>query len=378
MCISTGFQDEFIRKVLGVNAHVLVMKYGMEFHEYRDVMRTVERMSGVKAVEPFVIQEMMISKDTHSAGVLLKGVDPRRVGDVLDLPRHIVKGSVKGLRVTRDNKEKSGGALPGIIIGATLAENLFAKVGDTVQITTPLIGLSSLGWSDGKEAPRYLKFKVTGIFYAGFLEYDTKLVFVDLFEAQRFFDQGDSVTGLELVVKDMHRAGEVAARIEQRFGEGPYRTVDWEELNRPLFTALKTQKLAFVVLLSIIVGVAAFNIIATLVMMVFDKRREIAILKSMGASHAGILGIFLHAGTVVGIVGIAIGLVVGWSACWLLDRVGWPLDPEVYLIDHLPVTLDVMNFAASALVAFLICVVATVIPSITASMLRPVDGMRPE
>ena len=466
LCISSGFQDEFTRKVLGVNAHVLVMKYGMDFTEYRDVMADIRKVSGVKASEPFVIQEMMISLDDKSAGVLLKGVDPERVGEVLDLPKHIISGSLEGLRVpgstppetsyelakkkfkgptgirsetpihtdidadtaaakTNDNRRSitSGEALPeidnryvgienadgqtdssdlkkddnvgaqqdssppsdadmpaaelpGIVIGKTLAENLGAKVNDVVQITTPMIGLDMLGWSPSGQAPKFLKFRVIGIFYAGFLEYDTKLVFVDYYQAQRFFNEGDSVTGIELVVSDMNEAQRVADKIDDVLRDGPYRTVDWEELNRPLFTALKTQKLAFTVLLSIIVGVAAFNIIATLVMMVFDKRKEIAILKSMGASHMGILRIFLYAGTVVGSVGIAIGLSVGFGVCILLDKIGWPLDPEVYLIDHLPVTIDWINFVSSAVVAFIICLVATTIPSLTASLMNPVDGLR--
>lgn len=459
LCISSGFQDEFTRKVLGVNAHVLIMKFGMDFKEYRQVMDDVKKVPGVKASEPFVIQEMMISKDDRSAGVLLKGIDPNLVGEVLDLPGHIIHGGIKGLRLegsgppktsyeeskvkttflgkhagrgappyaesedasshdvdgekavakreenpsvagaplegvdtdfvgqpsgvaadsepeSKTSIEASKGPLPGIVIGRTLAENLSAEVGDVIQITTPMIGLDMLGWSPSGEVPRFLKFKIVGIFYAGFLEYDTKLVFVDFFQAQRFFNHGDSVTGIELVVSDMNRAQQVANNIDEKLKDGPYRTVDWEELNRPLFTALKTQKLAFTVLLSIIVGVAAFNIIATLVMMVFDKRKEIAILKSMGASHMGILRIFLHAGTVVGATGIAIGLAVGFGVCFVLDEIGWPLDPEVYLIDHLPVTMDWFNFISSAIVAFLICIVATAIPSLTASLLRPVDGLR--
>ncbi|MBN2803598.1 MAG: ABC transporter permease [Deltaproteobacteria bacterium] len=448
LSISNGFQNEFINKVLGVNAHVLVMKYGMSFPEYRSVMEKVEKIKGVKSVEPFVIQEMMISKGSNTAGVLLKGVDPYKVGKVLDLERHIIKGSTANMRLkgssppgnpvhfdigrpikrpshappnrSRLSDDENGNSgsdpkgemdekiveetekaekneesekvektkkpvtkktvkdseLPGIVIGKTLAENLDAKVGDVVQITTPLIGLDLIGWSPNSDAPKFLRFKISGIFYAGFLEYDTKLVFVDNYQAQRFFNQGDSVTGLELVATDMNIAKDVSMRIDKLFKDEPYRTVDWEELNAPLFTALQTQKLAFSVLLSIIVGVAAFNIIATLVMMVFDKRKEIAILKSMGASRMAILRIFMYAGTVVGTIGIAIGLVVGLGVCLMLDQIGWPLDPEVYLIDHLPVTIDWINFAAAGVVAFFICITATIIPSLAASKLKPVDGMR--
>ncbi len=410
--ISSGFEKEFVNKVLGVNAHVLVMKYGINFTEYRDVMKTVRELPEVKGAAPFVIQEMMISKDEHTAGVLLKGVDPDLLGTVLDLPRHIIKGSIDGLRIPgalppkrpvmeRDltmaqkvvraldspdagaNTEPNGEVeevvgddqLPGIVLGRTLAENLDADLGDTVRVTTPLIGLDMLGWSPSDATPTTRRFKVIGVFYAGFLEYDTKLVYVDLFQSQSFFDQGDSVTGVEITVHDINTAKDVSRRAKKMLGGGPYHTVDWEHLNEPLFTALKTQKVVLTVVLSVIVGVAAFNIIATLVMMVFDKRREIAILKSMGASHGGILRIFMYAGTVVGVVGIAIGLAVGFGICFALDKIGWPLDPKVYLIDHLPITIHWLNFVVTAGVAFLICILATILPSLSASRLRPVDGL---
>ncbi len=381
IAISTGFQDEFTRKVLGVNAHVLVMKYGIDFPEYRDVMATVRELPETRGVAPFVIQEMMVSSGEHTAGVLLKGVDPDLLGTVLDLPSHIVEGGIERLRLPGSGPPgkaapaPADGPLPGIVLGRTLAANLDARVGDVVQITTPLIGLDFLGWSPSADTPRTLAFEVVGIFYAGFLEYDTKLVYVDLFQAQRFFDQGDSVTGVEVTVKDIHTAAAVSRRIKNALGNGPYHTVSWELLNEPLFTALETQKIVLTVVLAVIVGVAAFNIIATLVMMVFDKRREIAILKSMGATHGSILKIFVHVGTVVGASGIAIGLAVGLGICLLLDRVGWPLDPKVYLIDHLPVTLHWSNFVITATVAFAICVLATILPSFSASRLHPVDGL---
>ncbi|MBW2276806.1 MAG: ABC transporter permease, partial [Deltaproteobacteria bacterium] len=196
---------------------------------------------------------------------------------------------------------------------------------------------------------------------------------MDLFQAQRFFDHGDSVTGVEITVHDIKTAAGVSRRIKKMLGGGPYHTVDWEMLNEPLFTALETQKVVLTIVLAVIVGVAAFNIIATLVMMVFDKRREIAILKSMGASHGGILLIFLFVGTLVGVAGIAIGLAVGFGVCLLLSEVGWPLDPSVYLIDHLPVTLSPIDFVLTAGIAFVICLLATVLPSLSASRLHPVD-----
>ena len=247
-----------------------------------------------------------------------------------------------------------------------------------VQVTTPLIGLDVLGWSPSDTTPKSRAYRVVGVFYAGFLEYDTKLAYVDYYEAQRFFNHGDSVTGVEVTLVDIEQGKEYAEKFETMFGTGPYHTVDWEMLNAPLFTALKMQKVVLAVVLAVIVGVAAFNIIATLVMMVFDRRREIAILKSMGATHRGILGIFLYVGTTVGVYGIGIGLGLGYLVCLLLYHVGWPLDPDVYLIDHLPVRLNYIDFALTAGVAFLICLVSTVFPSLRASRMHPVDGLRQE
>jgi len=424
--IASGFQDEFTKKVLGVNSHVLVMKYGLDFTEYRDVIAKAEKLPEVRGVAPFVIQEMMISKEANTSGVLLKGVDPHRLGDVLDLPNHLVQGGLEGLRIpgaapaadfftkktplslieqaSRNLESPDGGPppsrdvesptkksppadpsgndgaqkpkLPGIILGKTLAENLEANLGDQVQVTTPTLGLDLLGWSAAEATPRTLSFRVVGIFYAGFLEYDTRLAYVDYYQAQRFFDYGDSVTGVEITLKDIHTSKKVAQNIKSSLGPGPYRITIWQQLNESLFTALKMQKVVLTIVLAVIVGVAAFNIIATLVMMVFDKRREIAILKSMGATHGEIARIFLYVGTVVGLIGIAIGLTVGFGVCFLLKEVGWPLDPKVYLIDHLPVRIEIMDFVITSIVAFTICLLATILPSLSASALHPVDGIR--
>jgi lipoprotein-releasing system permease protein len=425
IAISSGFQDEFTDKVLGVNAHLLVMKYGVDFTEYRDVIKKAKSLHGVRGAAPFVIQEMMIAKGKKTASVLLKGVDPTKVGEVLDLPTQLVDGGLKGLRIPgsrppsdEDAEDESleekvdkltgdagdgaasaeaaqaeAGApadpdapLPGIVVGKALAEILEAKVGDKVQVTTPLIGLDMFEWSPTNSTPTSLTFEIIGIFYAGFLEYDTKLAYVDYYQAQRFFEyrsekrarqtNRDTVTGVELTLHDRYAAKKVGRQIKRLLGRGPYHTVDWMMLNEPLFTALKIQKAALVMVLAIIVGVAAFNIIATLVMMVFDKKREIAILKSMGATHGGIARVFLHVGLVVGIIGIAIGLTVGFGVCLLLDRVGWPLDPSVYLIDHLPVRLEAMDFVLTAGIAFIICQLATILPALSASKLRPVEGLR--
>ena len=377
LSISTGFQQEFRSKVLGVNAHVLVMKYGV-FTEYKDVLKRVEKLPGVKGVAPFVISEMMIAKEGAISGVLVKGVDPKRLPMVMDLPRYLVEGTIDGLSAPSDGSgDDAARSLPGVIIGRTLARSLKAKINDRLRITTPLIGMDLSLFGAQPDGPRSLDFRVSGIFYSGFLEYDTKLVYIDLKEAQRFFDRGDAVVGLEITLHQIDRAKALAQDLLRDLGGAPYHTLDWEELNHNLFTALRLQKLVLTIILASIIGVAAFTIIATLIMMVIDRRREIAILKSMGATNYHIMQIFMTVGTTVGIAGIAIGIAVGYGLCLFLDSYGWPLDPKVYLIDHLPVVLDPLNFVICATVALLICFISTVAPSYTAARMHPVDGLRP-
>lgn len=370
--IASGIEQEVVNKVLGVNAHVLVMKYGVDFSEYPEVIQQAEKMKDTRGVAPFIIHEMMISSGDKTAGVLVKGVDPQRIGQVMDLPKYIVTGSIDGLTPNKDDDP------PGIVLGTTLAENLEAKVGDTVRLTTPLVSLDALGWTPSSDSPKTREFRVVGTFYAGFLEYDTKLTYVDYRQAQDFFGQGDTVTGIEITISDIERSQAFSEQIERDLGRGPYRIIDWKELNDSMYTALRQQKVVLAVVLSIIVGMAAFNIIATLVMMVFDKRREIAILKSMGARHRDILGIFIHVGAVVGAAGVALGVGLGYGVCLFLDWLRWPLDPKVYLIDHLAVRFALSDFVIAAAIALFICLVATLVPSYSAAKMRPVQGLHRE
>ncbi len=403
--ITTGFQQEFKRKVLGVNAHVLVLKYGTDFSEYPEVMDMSRRIRGVTGTAPFVINEMMILKGNEISGVLLKGIDPNVVGSVLDLPGHMVSGSLRGLRLpgahppaprhevrpgTREDPDEPAppepppdaepgtptGPLPGIVIGHALATQLGARIGDHVRVISPMSGLDLALWAPGTSTPKARDFRVIGIFNAGFDEYDTRLVYVDLFEAQRFYDQGDVVTGVELKLRDMDQARAVAESLRRRLGDGPYQVIDWEELNHNLFTALQIQKLGLSFVLTLVVVVAAFNVVGTLLMVVLDKRREIAILKAMGARNGGILGIFLLQGTVIGSLGTLFGVGLGLTACLLLRAYGFPLDPGVYLIDHLPVEIDVMDFVYTGIGTLVICFVATIPPAVWAAHLLPVDGLR--
>jgi lipoprotein-releasing system permease protein len=268
--------------------------------------------------------------------------------------------------------------LPGLVVGVTLARTLGIQIGDEVKIISPLAGIDPSLWRPGGAAPRSKDFRVVGIFEAGFQEYDTRLVYADLHQAQLLADRGDTVTGVELRLHDLTRAPDVARRLERELGGGPYHTLDWQELNHNLFTALEIQKVMLSLVIATIIFVAAFNVVATLIMVVLEKKREIAILKAMGAKDSAILSIFLLQGTVVGVIGTLLGLVVGGAICAWLTHYEFPLDPKVYLIDHLPVRTSPVEFALTVAIALAICVTATLVPSWWAARLLPADGVRYE
>jgi lipoprotein-releasing system permease protein len=264
--------------------------------------------------------------------------------------------------------------LPGIIIGATLAKNLNAKLGDCLQVTSPTIGFAYA--RGAMHAPVAKQFRVTAIFEAGFDQYDTKLVYTDLFESQAFYDSGDSVTGVEMKVADIDRAREIKGLVDEKLANGVYHTLDWEELNHGLFTALRIQQILMSLVLALIIVVAAFTVIATLIMVVLDKKREIAVLKAMGAKNGALLRTFLYQGGLIGCVGTAFGLVLGYGLCKVLTVYGLPLDPKVYFISRLPVLMRVSDFVWVGAFAILVCLVATVWPAQYAARLRPAEAFR--
>lgn len=471
LSITSGFQREFRDKVVGVNAHVLVMKYGIDFEEYRDIVARARELPEVRGAGPFLLKPMVISKDDRVRGILVKGVELEGAKEVLDLPSQLVAGSLDGLRregaipATKPNISTSSawdflkrlgaeseesardahedapnlrdaqeefdvpvgripawGAQPkrndsilspehinelfeaglfdelelpddpelaplegsdetfdrlgGIVIGRSLAEELRAEVGDRVSLVSPTAAFGIAELSPGGRT-QTREFQVIGIFDAGFQEYDSRLAYVDLYEAQPFYGQGDVVTGVELKLHDLDESRELARRFEQELG-GPFHTLDWAELNENLFRALQIQKLALALVVATIIFVAAFNVIVTLIMIVLARRREIAILKTMGAPDRAILGIFSLQGLLLGLAGTSLGLLIGAAGVTYLAHIRFPLDPKVYLIDHLPVVVSVSEFVQAGIAALLISGLATLIPALWAARSLPVDGLRNE
>ncbi|MBI4509439.1 MAG: ABC transporter permease [Deltaproteobacteria bacterium] len=373
LSVTSGFQAQFREKVLGVNAHVLVMKSATDFANYRDIEEIAASLPHVRAVQPFLLEEMLVTRGKgESPAVLMKGVDPDRAGQVLDLPKHMVEGSVSVL------KEPATSDPPPIIIGRELSHKLKAKVGDVVTIVSPLSGINVRTWSATGRPPKTKKFVVKGVFYSGFDEYDRRLMYVDLKEAQDFLEQGDVVRGVEMKLDDVEKAPMVAALIDEKLGGDPYVVMDWRKLNNNLFTALTLQKVALLLFLTLIIVVAAFNMVAALTMMVVDKTKEIAIIKSMGGTDMGVARIFQVVGLCIGGVGTAVGVALGLLLCHVVARFGYPLDPKVYLIDRLPVRVNPWEVVLVAAITMLICMLATLYPALKGSSLRPVDGLRYE
>ncbi len=383
LSVMSGFEADLKRKILGHNAHGMVMKYGQnEFTDWRQVRDRVRLVPGVAGATPFLYNEVMISAGQNLTGAVLKGVDPATIGTVTDLPASLEEGKLDWLSdpaqapasPARDAAEpRAAGPLPGIVVGRELARSLRVFVGDQVSVVSPFGDLGPAG-----PQPKSRPFRVVGIFYSGMYEYDAKFAYLDLPEAQRFFGTGDSVTGLELKVKDVDAARAVMGRIQAALGGYPFRTKDWGELNRNLFSALQMEKLVMAVILGFIVLVASFIIVATLIMLVLEKTREIAVLKSMGAGVPGIMKIFVAEGLIIGAVGTFFGLVLGLGTCLLVDRVGIPLDPEVYYISNLPVLMEPAQFGLVALMSVALAYLATIYPATKAARLRPVDGLRSE
>jgi len=366
LSVMSGFENDLKKKILGTNSPVIVMTYDDKgIKDYARVMKEAASRPHVRAVTPFTYSEVMLTSPYGVSGIILKGIDPETEGRVTDLSRNIVTGSLDGLKGSEET--------PGIVIGKELAANLGVRMGDKVSVVSPFGTMTPLGM-----APKIKEFRVAGVFDTGMFEYDSKMAYISIPDAQGFFGLGDTITGLELKIDDIDLAPQVATDVQDALGF-PYRARDWLQMNKSLFSALKLEKLTMFVILVLIIIVASFNIVSTLIMIVIEKAREIAILKSMGATSGSIMKIFMIEGTVIGVVGTAIGLSGGYLLCWILMKTKFiSLPSDVYYISHLPVLMDPVEFAVIAASAILISFCATLYPSWQAARLDPVEALRYE
>ena len=388
LAVMTGFEEDLRDRILGFNPHIVLVSYAGTIPNPDEVVQKVKDTPGVAAAAPLVYSQVMLSSGQSVSGVVVRGVPPDMEEAVIDLKAHLTSGSLEGLGAPfevpvekGDDQPKTRGkdekremtTLTGVILGQELAKQLGLSVGDPVNVVSPLGTPSPVG-----PIPKVKRFVLAGTFDSGMYDYDSGLLYMALADAQKFFGLGKAVTGVEIRVTDLYGAEQVARRIEHELGT-PFRARDWMEVNRNLFLAFRLEKVVYFIVLTLIVLVAAFNIVATLIMVVMEKRKDIAILKSMGATDRSIARIFMVKGLIIGVVGTLLGVIGGYAGCWLLRRYQFvELPKDVFYVSTLPVRVYGENFATVAAVSVIICLLATIYPARQAAGLAPVEVIRYE
>ncbi|ACV69517.1 lipoprotein-releasing ABC transporter permease subunit [Desulfohalobium retbaense] len=365
--VMNGFSNELRDKILGVNAHVIVGATSGGFADYEQTAETVRRVQGVTGVMPFIYSEVMCSTPHGVKGAALRGIDPERAPEVLNLGEQMVQGSLQALT--------EPGEYPGIILGQDLADRLGVFSGRTINLLSPSGQSSAAGFS-----PKIKIFRVVGVFESGMYEYDSSLAYVGLPAARDLLGfGGELVTGLEVRLADVYQAPQIGEAVLERLDPSRFYVRNWMEMNESFFSALKLEKTAMSVILVMIVLVGSFSIITTLIMLVMEKTKDIAILISMGAQAHNIRNIFMLQGTIIGFVGTGLGYALGLGVCFLLDRYQFiRLPGDVYYLDHLPVQLEWLDMGLIGVAALGLCFLATLYPARQASRLEPAEALRYE
>ncbi len=366
LAVMAGFTSELRNKILGVNSHVVVQRFGGPIHGYPSLVETIKQVDGVISVTPYVYAQTMMTAGSGGTGIVARGIDPDGASSVLSLGTQMVSGDIAALRTTEESHSP-----PGVIIGKHLARQLRVDMNDRVRLLSPSGPLTPMG-----VIPKIKTFQVVGIFDTGMYEYDSSLAYISLSAAQQFLKIDDGVHGIEIKVDDIYQANTIAQQIEEKIGPG-FVAKDWMRMNQNLFSALKLEKTAMFIILILIVLVAAFNIISTLIMVVMEKTKDIAILKSMGASSKKIMRIFIYEGLIIGCTGTILGVAGGLGLCKILSRYQFiKLPSDVYPMSTLPVLILPKDVTAIAVSAVLITFLATLYPSWQAARINPAEALR--
>lgn len=365
--VMNGFSTDLRDKILGVNAHVIVTAYDGTLENYHHMTNRIEKIPGVTGVTPFIYSEVMLSSGGGVKGVVLRGVDTETAKGVLSLPGDMVSGTVDSL--AKDSK------IPEIVIGNQLAKRLGLLVGDTVNLVSPSGTRTAAGFT-----PKVRVFKVGGIFRTGMFEYDSSLAYISNTAAQKLLGfKRDFVSGLEIRLADVYAVDNMGKLLDRELAGYPVQIRNWQEMNANLFAALKLEKTAMFIILAMIVMVGSFSIITTLVMLVMQKTKDIAVLMSMGATSGSIKRIFMLQGTLIGLIGTAIGYFIGIPVALLLKKYQFiKLPSNVYPVDYLPIRMDWVDLTIIGVAAFLLCFLATLYPARQAAALEPAQALRYE
>ncbi len=357
IAVMTGFQNEIRERILGINPHILVLNLNEEIKEPKQIVDIIKRSKEVTHAFPFVTFQAMIQNGRQLSGVIVKGINPE---DAVFMERLIKEGGIKSL------KEKES-----ILLGKELAKQLGLFKGDYVSLMVPFAGVTPMG-----AVPETFRAKVGGVFETGMYEIDNTLVVMSLKDVEEIL--GIKATGIEVKVKDVYRVNEIRREITKDLGFG-YFARTWIEMNKNLFSALKLEKIAMFIILALIIFVASFNIISSLVMTVMEKKKDIAILKAMGAKNRSIMKIFMVEGITIGIIGAVIGSISGYSICEIIRRYKIIKLPEdIYYITTLPVKISLFDVIIIASLTTVICLLSTLYPSFKGSKIDPVETLRYE
>ncbi|MFZ0850144.1 MAG: lipoprotein-releasing ABC transporter permease subunit [Hyphomicrobiaceae bacterium] len=370
MSVMNGFRKELFNKILGLNGHVIVSKIGVGFDDYSEAMQKLAAIHGVKHVLPLIEGQAMVSTPAQALAGVVRGLTETGIKALPLIAANVRAGSLDGF----DSQE-------GIALGTRLANSLRVTAGDSVTLVSPRGATTPFG-----TAPRIKPYRVAAIFEMGMSEYDRTMVFMPLGEAQRYFNRGDTVDVLEVIVDDPESLAPVVAEMKQ-VGDRNLHFSDWRQRNESFFTVLEVERNMMFIILSLIVVVAAFNIISGLIMLVKDKGRDIGILRTMGATKGAIMRVFLITGASIGVVGTLAGAILGIVFCWKIDEirqfVAWLtntrlFDPEIYYLTRLPADINPQTTAVIVAMALVLSVLATLYPSWRASRLDPVEALRYE
>lgn len=384
--VMSGYQDDIQSKILSTNAHLVIQKYGLDFTEHPKVVAQAKELPEVIAAQPFTFNEAMLHAEGRSHGVLVKGIVPAT--QVTHLARDLCRPvkaensdgpcrpygpGAEGLAALTSLFNDASNGAPPALVGEALFKKLGLPLGGTFLMMTPV------AMAGGRaDVPHRLAYRIAGTFRSGMHEFDSRLVYLNLSEAQTLFAMQNTVSGVELRLSSPDLVSRVAERVLFKLQGYPYRVLDWKELNQGIFTALKMQKVVMFLVLLCIVIVASFNIASTLLMAVIEKREEVAILKSMGAKDHHICQIFVAQGWLTGLFGIALGIVFGVGVSAFLSWANIGLASDVYMVGTLRIQIRSSEIAGTALAALLIVHLATLVPALRAARARPVDALRGE